>query len=119
MPGVVSETTISKRIRVAVARTKLALVMRNNVGLAVPYGRDGAQPIRYGLGTGSPDLVGGLFAPHGRVFCLEVKTATGRVSDEQKCWHAAARKRGWFVAVVRTPEEAVAAVHRAIAGACS
>ncbi len=118
MSGAITETTISKRIRVAVARTKLAIVVRCNVGLAVPYNqacRGEMQPIRYGLGNGTPDLVGVLLGS-GRCFCLEVKTDTGRVSPDQHAWHAVMKRRGAFVAVVRSPEEAIAAVHRAVAG---
>lgn len=66
--------------------------------------------ITYGLGVGSPDLVG---AVAGRAIGLELKTAVGVVSPEQERWHAAARRRGVAVYVVRSVEEAVEAVEEA------
>ena len=109
------ESVISKQIRVAIARTRRALVMRNYVGKVVPWGRKDAYPVDAGLGEGSPDLVGVLI-PSGRAFCLEVKTITGRVSKEQTQCHAAWRRRGVFVAVVRSVDEALAALDRAERG---
>ena len=76
---------------------------------------DGGRVIRTAP-TGIPDLCG-ILAPSGRWFCLEVKTATGRVRPEQTQWHSLARSRGAFVAVVRSPEEAREALARARNGA--
>jgi hypothetical protein len=67
--------------------------------------------ITYGLGTGSPDLVG---AVDGRAFGLELKSPTGRTRPEQDAWHEAARRRGVPVAVVRTVEEAEEAIRQAM-----
>lgn len=69
--------------------------------------------ITYGLGVGSPDLVG---AVNGRWLGIELKTDTGVLSDAQKQWHAAARARGQFVTVVRDPGELRPAVIRCIEG---
>lgn len=54
--------------------------------------------------SGVPDL---LAARQGVNYLLEVKTPKGKLSDVQRAWHA-----GWrgVVSVVRTPEEALAAV---------
>lgn len=65
--------------------------------------------IRWGLGVGSPDLVGSV---GGRAGGLELKAADGVVSDEQRRFHAAARRRGAFVAVVRSDAEARDAIER-------
>lgn len=54
--------------------------------------------------TGVPDL---LVGRDQRTFVLEVKTAKGKLSPAQERWHAAWRGQ---VAVVRTVEEALAAV---------
>jgi hypothetical protein len=54
---------------------------------------------------GTPDL----FVVDRNVW-LEVKTPGGRVSPEQKAWHAKAAKRGVRVAVVRSAAEALRAV---------
>lgn len=103
-----AETPIMRDIRAAVARSGRARLLRNNVGF------DREKKMRYGLSIGSPDLVGCLRS--GRVFCLEVKTPTGRISPEQKAWATAARKWGCFVAFVRTPAEALDALERAERG---
>ena len=66
--------------------------------------------IVYGLGTGSPDLVG---AVDGRAFGLELKSPTGRVRPEQIAWRDAAIRRGVHVAIVRTVEEAEEAIRHA------
>ena len=72
-----SETNILIAIHDAIALTGKCLLWRNNTG---QHGR-----IRYGLGVGGADLVG-LVRPTGRWFALEVKTAAGRLSKEQKNW---------------------------------
>lgn len=71
---------------------------------------------RVGLGVGTPDLVG-ILAPSGRMFALEVKSASGRLSEEQKLCIARWRKLGAFVAVVRSADEARQALQRARQGA--
>jgi len=82
----------------ALSKTQRVALWRNNVGY------DGEHKVRYGLGVGSPDLVGIV---DGRFLGLEVKTATGRVSSEQRAWHEHARKHGALIHVVRTVEEAL------------
>jgi hypothetical protein len=72
--------------------------------------------ITYGLGNGSPDLAGSL---DGRAFYLELKDEAGRVSPDQEQWHRAARAKSAFVGVVRSPEEAIAAMARCRAGGVS
>lgn len=70
--------------------------------------------VTYGLGVGSPDLV---LSVDGRAGGLELKTETGRVEPHQAQWHAAARRRGFPVDVVRSEAEAVEAVQRLRVGA--
>lgn len=65
--------------------------------------------VTVGLGTGSPDLVG---CYRGRAFGWELKTEVGRLSDDQERWHAAARRRGLLVEVVRSPGDALEALRR-------
>lgn len=62
--------------------------------------------IRWGLGVGSPDLVGAV-GPQGRFFGLELKTEDGRMRAEQDQWHAAATARGLLVGVARSEGEAL------------
>ena len=64
---------------------------------------------RHGLGIGSPDL---LVIVRGRGGFLELKTDKGSLSPEQRAYHAICRERGVWVEVVRSVEEAVAAVER-------
>lgn len=69
--------------------------------------------LSYGLGVGSPDLagIGVKPCPHcrgpvpGAFKGPELKSATGRLSPEQKSWHAAAKARGADIAAVRTLDE--------------
>lgn len=70
--------------------------------------------VTYGLSTGSPDLVGICRGTDGRgtFVGLELKTDSGRVSDEQQTWHAAARSRGGVIEVVRSVEEAREVIER-------
>lgn len=113
-----SESVIQKQIRLAVCSSGRAMVTRCNTGLAVPLAelkRGSERPVRYGLGNGTPDLVGCL-VPSGRVFCIEVKAEKGRVSPDQIAWAEACRARGGFVAVCRSVDEAMEAVCRAERG---
>ena len=69
-------------------------LVRNNVGLDMEKG------VRYGLGKGSPDLVGVL--PSGHNFCIETKMIRGRVSDDQKAWWRSAIRWGVRGGVVKS-----------------
>jgi hypothetical protein len=63
-----------------------------------------------GMRAGFPDLI---CMAHGRVAFLEVKTATGRLSEHQRLMHDLLRWHGMFVTVVRSQDEAVAALRGA------
>lgn len=107
-----SETELLFRVRRTLAETGHVLLWRSNTGF------DRERKVHYGLGLGGADLVG-ILKPSGRFFALEVKTPTGRVRAEQKMWAEAVRGAGGFVAVVRSTDDAVMAVHRALDGADS
>jgi len=78
-------------------------VWRNNVGML----RDSrGVPVRYGLGVGSPDLVG-LVIGSGQFLAVEIKTPVGRLSDEQKAWLATVQKMGGIARVIRSVDQAV------------
>jgi hypothetical protein len=98
-----SETELQSAILAALKQDGAGLFARNNVG-----GRRGGRR-RYGQGTGSADIVG-LVAPHGRYVALEVKAAKGEQSDDQRAWQAEVERRGGYYAVVRSVQEARAAV---------
>ena len=57
----------------------------------------------YEVPKGEPDLLA-VKAPS-RILWAELKTLDGRVSPEQKSWHAAARKAGFEVVVVRSVDD--------------
>lgn len=70
--------------------------------------------LAWGMGNGSPDLVGAIA---GRALGLELKSGAGRLSPDQERWHAAARERGgWGIYVVRSVDEAREALVRARRG---
>ncbi len=105
-----TEASVLRAVRRAVNLDGRVRLVRNNTGF------DLERRVRYGLGTGGADLVG-LIRATGRGIALEVKTDSGRLSRDQQTWLAAFRRCGGFAAVVRSPDEAIAAVDRACAGA--
>lgn len=106
------ESQIQQLIRLALGLEKDLELMPNVVG---QFKDDRGNVRRVGLGVGTPDLVG-ILAPSGRMFALEVKSDDGRTRPEQKVCHERWRARGAFVAVVRSPDDAKAALERARQG---
>lgn len=105
------ENELQRRIMAAIGAEKGLILMKNSVGVArytSPQGREYTVP--YGLGVGSPDLVGIL---DGRWFCLEVKAPGGRLTSGQSRIGDLWREYGAIVEVVRTAEEARNALERA------
>jgi hypothetical protein len=107
------EAQLQDEIRLALGQLEGVVVWRNNVGV----GRVGVHgtPVRYGLAVGSADLVGLVRMPDGtgRFLAIEVKTARGVVSDEQARWLRLVRGLGGYAVVVRSVEDAIAAVEAA------
>lgn len=70
------------------------------------------QAIQTGMGVyaGFADL---LIIAQGRVMFLEVKSATGRLSQPQRAFRDAVQAQGFAWALVRSQEDAVAAVRKA------
>ncbi len=74
-------------------------LFRNNVGMAW---REDGTPVRYGLCTGSADLIGWTVRDGVAVFtAVEVKTARGVVSPEQHRFLDAVRDAGGIAVVAR------------------
>jgi len=92
-------------IRKALNDTGRVRVVRNSVGF------DREHKSRYGLGVGSPDLVGALRG--GRAFGCEVKTPTGRLSPEQRAWWRAAHAWGIQGGVANSVDQALALLDEA------
>ena len=109
-----TETQLLAEIRLALGRDPRVVLWRNNTGMAEQQGR----PVRYGLCVGSSDLVGivTMASGVGRFLALEVKTERGRVSREQEQFLGVVNARGGYGVVVRSVEDARAAVERAAAG---
>lgn len=107
-----AETALTRNIRLALNRTGRVRIVRNNTGV------DTAAGIRYGLGVGGADLVG-ILQNSGRVVALECKMPKARgATPEQLAWLSAVRRFGGFACVVRSIEDALAAIDRAERGAC-
>jgi hypothetical protein len=79
------------------------------LSLLVSLLREKPRFTRYGLAVGSADIVG-IVGPRGTFLALEVKTPTGRVSKEQQQWLDIVNRRGGVARVVRSVEEAGAAI---------
>ena len=108
-----SESEIQAAIRAALGALPDVCLWRNHVGQL----RDESGRVhRFGLSVGSADLVG-VLAPSGRLIALECKSATGRLRPEQRAWLDVVRRFGGFACVVRSADEALAAVERARNGA--
>lgn len=107
------ESEIQAAIRTALGKLPDVRVWRNHVG-ALRDERGVTH--RFGLAVGSADLVG-MLAPSGRLIALECKSETGRLRPEQRAWMQLVRDAGGFACVVRSADEALAAVERARRGA--
>lgn len=107
-----AESTIQSRIMLALGRG-LSRVFRNSVGVTtMPNG----NTIRYGLCTGSSDLIGwttqtitaDMVGQRVAVFtAVEVKAERGRPTKEQLAFIAAVVNAGGIAGVCRSPEEAL------------
>lgn len=105
-----TELQIQDAIRVELGNPRLypdVLIFRNNVG--VLQDRNGRH-VRYGLCPGSSDLIGiftpDLSDPVGVFIAAEIKTPTGKESDEQRRFGALVTSRGGFYAVLRSVDDA-------------
>jgi len=108
-----SESVVLAKVHQALAATGRCVIWRNQTGALPAVGRGGrTYPVRFGLGVGGADLVG-LMRPSGRFLALEVKSARGQQTPEQRAWARAVQEAGGFYAVVRSAEEALEALEAA------
>lgn len=116
-----SEAVIQHSVRLAIGGDPRAVVWRNNIGTARHFNAPGDQcpnckckldirRVEYGLTKGSADLIG--LTDSGRFIGLEIKSASGRISPEQKMWLELVRSKGGIAEVVRSPEEALAILEK-------
>lgn len=133
------EALVERDVLLAVGRDPAVLIAKNEVGVGYagavrfalrttlePWGKLAQQAVEatltrhrltWGLGVGSPDLVGAVLAEPWPVPLLwELKSDQGRLSPEQLRWHAAARRRGLTVSTIRSVDEALAALEAAKLG---
>lgn len=96
-----SESEIMKRIQIALSQINVR-VWRNNVGSAKTM--DGRH-ITFGLAVGSSDLIG--LTSTGRFVAIEVKTATGKVTEAQLNFINMVKLQGGIAGICRSPEEAI------------
>lgn len=106
-----SEAGIQQDIRLALGQCPAVRMFRNNVGaIKAPDGR----VIRYGLTTGSADLIGWqtvmITQDHvgqqfARFVSVEVKAPKGRLSPEQETWRQAVLKAGGIAVVARSVDD--------------
>lgn len=105
-----AHTRLVAEIRLALGREKDLVLWPLRQGTATPRG--GAHPVPFGLVPGASDLLG-ILAPHGKWFALEAKTGHARQSPEQVAFANVVRSHGGVYEVVRSVEEAIAALTRA------
>jgi hypothetical protein len=110
------EKTVQAEVEREIGAEPDFLLLRNTVGVA-SYTREDGRVVRYsyGLGDGSPDLVGILRGDDGigRWCCFEVKTEDGELRKTQTTTIPIWRKFGALVYVVRSAAEGRAALEMA------
>lgn len=110
------EAELQDEIRLALAEVPGLALWRNNVGVG-SVGRAQTR-VRFGLSVGSADLVGvvRMDSGVGRFIALEVKTAAGGVTPQQRQWLQLVNGLGGYASIVRSVEGALDAVEAARRG---
>jgi hypothetical protein len=107
----VSEQGVQQDIRLALGSSPGLKVFRNNVGA---YKAPDGRVIRYGLFTGSGDLIGwrtvvitpDMVGRHiAQFMSIEVKTPKGVVRPEQLVWAENVRKAGGIAVIARSVDD--------------
>ena len=85
------------------------VLLLRNVVKTVPNPWVPGALLTFGLGEGTPDVVGSgvcpcptCGTPGARPLGLEFKTPVGRAKDHQRAVHEAWRSQGWLVEIVRS-----------------
>lgn len=96
-----TESQLQTAIRLELGKNAALALWRNNVGMA--WMRNG-DPIKFGVGgPGAADLIG-LY--RGRFVAVEIKTATGRQSPEQRTFQALVERHHGIYVILRSVEDA-------------
>jgi len=81
---------------------------RSYVGPIVRGGHGGRRPqFSKNPMAGYPDVTGFLLNEPNQMFCMEIKTKKGIVSDEQIKWHKLLIEHGVIVMIPKSVEEAI------------
>lgn len=116
------ERNVKAEIEAEIGAEPDLLLLRNTVGQVKYYDGDGNERrVTYGLGVGSPDLVGILTVPPragglggvGVWFCLEIKAEEGDPSETQAETIPVWIRFGALVYVVKSAREARSALEHA------
>ncbi|MEB3319677.1 MAG: VRR-NUC domain-containing protein [Cyanobium sp.] len=108
------ETDLQQRIRLALGTLQGLRLFRNQTG-QLPDPKTG-RPVQFGLARGSADLIGwrtvtvtpDMVGTRLAVFTsIEVKTATGRLTPQQRNWLEAVRLAGGIAGVARSVADAL------------
>jgi hypothetical protein len=118
------ETKILKEILLALGQHPDLRVWRNNTGMLWSGAKvrkveragmvkaekgdiliKSGYPVRFGL-PGSADILG-LISPSGRLIAIEVKTETGKQSEQQKAFAKMIKRMGGVYILARSADEAV------------
>lgn len=92
------ESLLQDKIRLALGSVPGLCLWRNNCGY------DGERRVRYGVGSpGGADLIG-VF--NGRFVAVEIKTPTGRQSEDQKRFAELVAAKGGEYVILRSVEDA-------------
>lgn len=106
-----SEAGVQQAIRLALGSSPGVKVFRNNVGA---YKDHQGRVIRYGLMTGSADLIGwrtlvitpDMVGRHiAQFMSIEVKAPRGVVRPEQQVWADNVRKAGGIAVIARSVDD--------------
>ena len=94
------ESLLQDKIRLALGRVPGLVLWRNNCGY------DGERRVRYGVGSpGGADLIG-LY--NGKFVAVEIKTPTGRQSDDQRRFQDLVERTHGEYVILRSVEDAQA-----------
>lgn len=104
------EAEIQREVEAALGGEPDLVLLRNSVGRAKFFNEEtgSTYTVPFGLGIGSPDLVGILRTPLGLGvwFCIELKVPGEHPTEEQRKCHAIWRRFGALVYVATSVDEA-------------
>ena len=100
-----SETRIVNAILLALGNRPGLRVWRQNTGAIKDAN---GRLVRFGL-IGSADILG-ILAPSGRFVAIEVKTATGRQSEQQRAFQQMIERHGGIYVLARSVDDAIKGV---------